>query len=247
MNKTAQQQVAIEFKQREINKSVSDALTDLNKKMQMATKQLSDQVEKELANIVNNLKGEVNQKVNEIKSLMPDTTTTVTQTAKDKISGGKGDELDEDDVDKEELKKGIKVELEHTDDEDLAEEIAIDHLAEDPEYYTNLAKVHKESFDLPGVVKEGKKKKKKKQEHPTPRGKEHTKDLPEFWRQNFDYGESPYMNLGFIDKITDKPPYKKKKKKSEFLAELIAIADRLDKNGFYEEADKIDELINEKD
>jgi hypothetical protein len=45
------------------------------------------------------------------------------------------------DVDQEELKKGIEVEKEHTDDPVKAEEIALDHLAEDPQYYTKLDKV----------------------------------------------------------------------------------------------------------
>ena len=44
------------------------------------------------------------------------------------------------DVDQEELKKGIAVEKEHTNDPVKAEEIALDHLAEDPEYYTKLDK-----------------------------------------------------------------------------------------------------------
>jgi len=44
------------------------------------------------------------------------------------------------DVDPEELKKGIEVEKEHTDDPVKAEEIALDHLKEDPKYYTKLAK-----------------------------------------------------------------------------------------------------------
>jgi len=44
------------------------------------------------------------------------------------------------DVDQEELKKGIAVEKEHTSDPVKAEEIALDHLAEDPEYYTKLDK-----------------------------------------------------------------------------------------------------------
>ena len=44
------------------------------------------------------------------------------------------------DVDQEELKKGIEVEKEHTDDAVKAEQIALDHLAEDPKYYTKLAK-----------------------------------------------------------------------------------------------------------
>jgi hypothetical protein len=40
-----------------------------------------------------------------------------------------------------ELEKGIKVEMEHTDNEKMATEIAMDHLWEDPNYYTKLKKV----------------------------------------------------------------------------------------------------------
>lgn len=39
------------------------------------------------------------------------------------------------------LVKGVNVELEHTTDEKVAREIALDHLSEDPEYYTKLAGV----------------------------------------------------------------------------------------------------------
>jgi len=41
---------------------------------------------------------------------------------------------------KKELKMGIKIELEHTDDEDKAKEIAMDHLWENPSYYSRLKK-----------------------------------------------------------------------------------------------------------
>lgn len=41
------------------------------------------------------------------------------------------------------LQKGIKVEMEHTDDEDKAREIAMDHLYESPDYYEKLAKMEK--------------------------------------------------------------------------------------------------------
>lgn len=37
-----------------------------------------------------------------------------------------------------ELDKGIKVELEHTNDRKVAKEIALDHLAEKPDYYEKL-------------------------------------------------------------------------------------------------------------
>ena len=42
---------------------------------------------------------------------------------------------------KAQLSKGIKVELEHTSDEDVAKEIALDHLAEYPDYYDRLEQV----------------------------------------------------------------------------------------------------------
>ena len=40
-----------------------------------------------------------------------------------------------------EFKKGYKVEREHTTDTNIAKEIALDHLFEDPKYYTKLALV----------------------------------------------------------------------------------------------------------
>jgi hypothetical protein len=39
-----------------------------------------------------------------------------------------------------ELKAGISVEMEHTEDPETAKRIALDHLLEDPEYYEKLAK-----------------------------------------------------------------------------------------------------------
>lgn len=47
-------------------------------------------------------------------------------------------DIDEDDVDPDELEMGIEVELEHTPDEEVAKRIALDHLAEMPDYYTKL-------------------------------------------------------------------------------------------------------------
>lgn len=60
---------------------------------------------------------------------------------KDQMKGGLADDAQPEDFDQEELTKGIKVELEHTDDEDIAREIAMDHLTEDPKYYTKLATI----------------------------------------------------------------------------------------------------------
>lgn len=61
------------------------------------------------------------------------------------IRGGKGDKAKPSDFDPEQLRMGIEVEMEHTKNRRLAREIAMDHLSEDPRYYTKLKKVHKES------------------------------------------------------------------------------------------------------
>ena len=49
----------------------------------------------------------------------------------------------EEDVDAEELAKGIKVEMEHTDDPEEAKKIALQHLAELKDYYSRLEKIEK--------------------------------------------------------------------------------------------------------
>lgn len=59
--------------------------------------------------------------------------------AKEKLPGGKASGMSPSDFSKRELAMGIKHELEHTGDRELAREIAMDHLAEDPEYYSKLA------------------------------------------------------------------------------------------------------------
>ena len=46
--------------------------------------------------------------------------------------------------DPEQVKMGIQVEYEHTNDARMAERIAWDHLAEIPDYYTRLAQMEKE-------------------------------------------------------------------------------------------------------
>lgn len=56
----------------------------------------------------------------------------------DSLPGGKGDELSPTNINQEQLQMGIDVEMEHTQDANLAKEIAMDHLAEDPQYYSHL-------------------------------------------------------------------------------------------------------------
>ncbi len=56
----------------------------------------------------------------------------------DSLPGGNGDETSSNQVDPQQLEMGVKVEMEHTQDEALAKEIALDHLTEDPNYYSTL-------------------------------------------------------------------------------------------------------------
>jgi len=59
---------------------------------------------------------------------------------KDQIPGGLADKKPSD-FDPKQIEMGIKVEMEHTKDRDMAEEIAMDHLTEIPDYYTRLKKM----------------------------------------------------------------------------------------------------------
>lgn len=73
----------------------------------------------------------------------------------DKIKGGLADKVSVEDIAKKhkvsvkdieaQIKMGRKVEMEHVDDDKLAEEIALDHLYEIPDYYTRLDKMEKEA------------------------------------------------------------------------------------------------------
>ena len=63
------------------------------------------------------------------------------------IFQGKADKegISEKDVDQNELSMGIKVELEHTKNKDIAKKIALDHLAEMSDYYSKLKKMESQS------------------------------------------------------------------------------------------------------
>ena len=56
------------------------------------------------------------------------------------LLNGKGKNLSAGDVDKRQLLIGIAVEKEHSTNKSIAMRIALDHLSEDPEYYTKLVK-----------------------------------------------------------------------------------------------------------
>ncbi len=55
-----------------------------------------------------------------------------------KLPGGVGDETPTSNVDPTQLSIGVQIEMEHTNNPDIAKEIAMDHLTEDPQYYTKL-------------------------------------------------------------------------------------------------------------
>ena len=88
----------------------------------------------------------------------------------DVLHGGKGDGVPESKLNKKELEMGQEVEMEHTNNPELAREIARDHLSEelqegkkkkDQKYYTKLKQIHEDK------CKDG---------------------VPAFWRKNLDYG-----------------------------------------------------------
>jgi len=68
---------------------------------------------------------------------------TASKKYKDRLKGGLADKSKPSDFNRKQLSKGIKVELEHTNDKKIAREIAMDHLKEDSKYYTKLAKMEK--------------------------------------------------------------------------------------------------------
>jgi DNA topoisomerase IB len=61
----------------------------------------------------------------------------------DKLPGGLADKKTPEDFDPEQLAKGVKIEFEHTDNRDVAREVAMDHLTEDPKYYDKLETIEK--------------------------------------------------------------------------------------------------------
>lgn len=70
----------------------------------------------------------------------------VTDLTKQGLSIKKG--ITEKDVLPKELEMGIKIEMEHTDNPELAKKIALDHLTEHKYYYSNL-KIYEDRFSQP--------------------------------------------------------------------------------------------------
>lgn len=69
---------------------------------------------------------------------------------RESIPGGRASGMRPRDFDPGQLAVGTRVELEHTGNARLAREIAMDHLAEDPDYYIKLATIHLDGAQLGG-------------------------------------------------------------------------------------------------
>lgn len=64
----------------------------------------------------------------------------------EQLAGGRSSGMSPGDFDPEQLSKGVQHEMEHTNDPQIATEIAMDHLAEDDAYYDKLDAMERQSF-----------------------------------------------------------------------------------------------------
>lgn len=75
----------------------------------------------------------------------------------EKIRGGKADDKPASKYPDSQIQKGVKIEMEHTNDKGLAREISRDHLEENKKYYTHLEKMEKDMDKKGSDVKRKKK------------------------------------------------------------------------------------------
>jgi hypothetical protein len=109
-----------------------------DKHIQMARKDLSKDFERASERLMRDIFGAVKEDLEGRKFEKSDKS--------DKIPGGLADGKKPSDFDEKKLAAGIKIELEHTSDRKIAEEIAMDHLMEDKNYYDKLKTIEKEDF-----------------------------------------------------------------------------------------------------
>ena len=157
-------------------------------------------------------------------------------------------ELDADHVNYHEFTKGWKHELEHTDDIDVAKQIALDHLAEDPNYYTRLdmieyqAKKEKKK-DSNHEVKKGNVKDTENQMVPAPKKKVEPKTKKAL-KESFGDFEHAVENKDLDDIATfivDDIQYNDERYHDHYKK---AIADKLDDEEIEELNDQIDSLLD---
>ena len=75
---------------------------------------------------------------------------------KDLLRGGEADNLPDREFSESALSEGIKHEHEHTDNDEIAKEIAKDHLQEDPAYYKKVEQIEKASSPVLKLLREAK-------------------------------------------------------------------------------------------
>jgi len=63
----------------------------------------------------------------------------------EKLKGGRADGKPDSKYDKKQIEKGIKVEREHSPDEEIRKEISLDHLEEIPDYYDRLDEMEEDA------------------------------------------------------------------------------------------------------
>jgi hypothetical protein len=87
-------------------------------------------------------------------SNIPDRDENLSRTVKkDLLQGGAGDNLPDRDFSEPALAEGAKHEHEHTRDDQVAKEIAKDHLSEDPQYYEKIKEIEKGAEAQPKAKK----------------------------------------------------------------------------------------------
>lgn len=145
---------------------------------------------------------------------------------KDKLEGGKADDKTPDDFNSDDIAIGTSVEREHTSNPDIATEIAMDHLEENPEYYDELIASgiadEEESIDLFDELK-GKNSREKAQKDIKDFMEEGDSDDGDYYdddegKEEFDEGDfdedelgTDLADIGDEDLITEEPDPKNKK------------------------------------
>lgn len=142
---------------------------------------------------------------------------------KDRLPGGLADQMHPGDFDPRQLAKGIEHELEHTGDPDLAREIAMDHLAEDPLYYDHLEQLEAFDHQMPSDSAY------RKRSVYVPR---EDKDEIETWLSDMGLAEGGFLNempLADIESVSDFADDEIDDKKRSRLQHFFSVASYRDK------------------
>ncbi len=123
-------------------------------------KEFADTFDKDAKSQTDNINAAINKKTSfdSVEAMVNDLQKRVGldligKTASDKLPGGLADNMPSNVFDEKQLEQGIKHELEHTNDSKLAEEIAKDHLIEDPKYYDKLEEMEKKAKCILQLIK----------------------------------------------------------------------------------------------